>query len=395
MKKKLFTLSLSLLMLAALAPAPAGAADGLAPAANSPIVTLQNDGVAITNAAFNQYFNASALDSVKALLAAGKVYVNGIRVPVTENDTVSYEVNRVPSLYKTSTGWGYNVHKTTSSNNLSFVDARLGFFETITTVRGHVVKLYRNESTGAVEKIEANSVEAVRVGDITVFNESTTVDRGRFDLETGRVRPDVNKIIFPSVNFDQTVKVGDIALYWDDAAGWHLKRALPVEGTLAKNKEGKFVIGGTDVRMESNVSRYNLFDADRPTQFFTAYTRMGLTGLSVIAWTTETGNPVGFSYGKGGKAALALAIQNAKAAKEGVVVSVDGSDVAADKKWAPKEALYAFHAAIDAAQKVCNSNLSSMLDYDAAIYKLANEMGAAGNRPSGFIGSLGVGSKAN
>lgn len=398
MNKKLLTLSLALLVFVALAPVSLVADDPHQHRHNPhhsgdhKVIVLTNDGVALTDASFDQYFKGSALETVKNLLAAGKVYVNGIRVPVNPTDTVSYEVNRVPSLYKTDTGWGYNVHKTTSSNNLSFVDARLGFFQTVTTVRGHIVKLIENEA-GAIEKIDANAVEAVRVGDITIFNESTTVDRGNFALETGRVRPDVNKIIFPSVNFDQDVKVGDVAVYWDDPKGWHLKRAVPVEGTLAKNKEGKFVIGEKDIRMESNVSRYNLFDANRPTQFFTAYTRLGLTNLSVTTWTTETGHPIGFTYGKTAKAALALAIANAKAAKAVVVVSADGADVAAGKKWVPKDAMDAFDAAISAAQKVHNSNLSALLDYDSAIYKLANELGTAGNKPSGFIGSQGDGTK--
>ncbi len=94
-------------------------------------------------------------------------------------------------------------------------------------MRGHVVKLYRNEVTGAVEKIDANSIETARVGDIVVFNESTTIDRGKFDLETNRIRPDVNKIIFPATHVDQTPVIGDVAFYWDDATGWHLKRAVP------------------------------------------------------------------------------------------------------------------------------------------------------------------------
>ena len=170
---------------------------------------------------------------------------------------------------------------------------------------------------------------------------------------------------------------------------------MPVIGTLAKNKDGLFVIGGTDTRIESNVSRYNLHDANRPTQFYTAYTRLGLTNLAVTTWCTDTGHPIGFTYGSGAKAALALAIGNAKAAKAGVVVSTNGEDVAVGKMWAPREAIDGFDAAINAAQKVYNSNLSASLDYDSAIYTLGNELGATGNKPTGFIGAQGKGTKAN
>ena len=151
MKKKSLSLALALLMIVALVPVSLGAA--AVNESDNRIITLKNDGVAITDKSFDSYFKGTALDAVKALLAEGKVYVNGIRVPVDENSVSAYEVNGLSSLYKTNTGWGYNVHKTTSSNNLSFADARLGFFQTITTVRGHVVKLYRKDVTGAVEKI--------------------------------------------------------------------------------------------------------------------------------------------------------------------------------------------------------------------------------------------------
>ena len=105
-------------------------------------ITWNNDNVKITDASFDKYFKGTtALEGVKKLLNEGKVYVNGIKVPATADELIVYQVNGVDSLYKKDTGWGYNVHKTTSANNLSFEDARLGFFETITTVRGHTTEL--------------------------------------------------------------------------------------------------------------------------------------------------------------------------------------------------------------------------------------------------------------
>jgi hypothetical protein len=76
-----------------------------------------------------------------------------------------------------------------------------------------------------------------------------------------------------------------------------------------------------------------------------------------------------------------------------VVVSTNGEDVAVGTKWAPKEAIDAFDAAINAAQKVYNSTLSASLDYDSAIYTLGNELGTTGNKPTGFIGAQGKGTK--
>ena len=351
------------------------------------VVTWSNDNVKITDASFDKYFpGTTALEGVKKLLAEGKVCVNGIKVPATEDEVVVYQVNGVDSLYKTETGWGYNVHKTTSANNLSFADARLGFFETITTVRGHTTELTLDPETKEVIGINTNSLDVVRVADIIVYNESTTIKRGDFELETARVRPDVEPIVFNTANFDQSVQIGDIAVYWYGPNGWNLKRAVPVEGTLSK-VDGKFVINGADTRVESNVSRYNLINSSRPTQFYTAYTQLGLESIPVVTWCTDTGHPIGFTTGSRAKEALALAIANAKAAKEGVTVSADGAGV--QGKWTTQEAMDAFDAAIAAAEAVYNDNLAANIEKDMAIYQLSLAYGEGGNKPSGFIGSLG------
>ena len=350
-------------------------------------VTWTNDNVKITDASFDKYFKGTtALEGVKKLLNEGKVSVNGIKVPATADEIIVYQVNGVDSLYKKDTGWGYNVHKTTSANNLSFEDARLGFFETITTVRGHTTELTLDPETKEVIGINTNSLDVVRIADITVYNESTTIKRGDFALETNRVRPDVESIVFNTANFDQSVQIGDVAVYWYGPNGWNLKRAVPVEGTISK-VDGKFVINGTDTRVESNVSRYNLTNSSRPTQFYTAYTRMGLENIPVITWCTDTGHPIGFTTGSRAKEALGLAISTAKAAKQGVTISADGAGV--QGKWTTQEAMDAFDAAIAAAEAVYNNNLAANIEKDTAIYDLSLAYGEGGNKPSGFIGSLG------
>ena len=353
-------------------------------------VSLVNDNVKITDASFNKYFNGDAKAAVTKLLAEGKCYVNGIQIPATADGLKEYQVNGVRSLYATDVGWGYNVHKTTSADNLTFADARLGFFETITAVRGHTTELTLDPETKAVTKIDVNSLDVVRVTDIIVYNESTTIVRGDFELETQRVRPDVDKVIFNSAYFDQSLQIGDIAVYWYGPNGWQIKKAVPVVGTLAK-VDGKFVVnaGKADeyVKVESNVSRYNLINSSRPTQFYTAYTRMGLTDLAVTTWCTDTGHPIGFTYGNNSKAALTQAIANAKAARAGVTVSATGEGVTG--KWASQEALNEFDAAIAAAEAVLRSNLSASVDLDTAIYELSLAYGEGGSKPSGFIGALG------
>jgi hypothetical protein len=371
-------------------------------AAEDVILKITNNGNAtkITDAAYNKYFGGNAAEGVKALLAAGKVYVNGIQVPATEKDTVDYQVNGVSSLYKTNTGWGFNVHKTTSAGNLSFDAARLGFEETITTVLGHVTVLYGDSATNQVNKIDTESFDVFR---ITYFEDHggtvDKIDRGDFALETARVRPDVKLISVNSSDFDREIQVGDFVLYYYGPSGWIMKKAVPVKGTLSKNKAGEFVVnaGKSDeyVKIESNVSRYNLGDPGRPTQVLGAYKNLGLEEIPVVTWCTPTGHPIGFTYGDktAAKAALSVAIEHATAAKANVAVSADGTDVAKGKMWVAQADLDTYNAAIAKAQAARNKNGTAVQEYDAAIYALALALGQGGERPTGFIGSQGEGSK--
>ncbi len=356
-------------------------------------IAIVNDGVKITDKSFDKYFpGTTAKEAVTKLLAEGKVSVNGIVVPASEEGLVEYQVNGVKSLYKTEVGWGYNVHKTTSADNLHIAEARLGFFETNNTVRGHTTELTLDPATKQVVTINTNSLDVVRVADIIVYNESTTIARGEFELETQRVRPDVEKLIFNSAYFDQNVKVGDVAVYWFGPNGWELKKAVPVVGTVSKNDKNEFVVnaGKADeyVKIESNVSRYNLINSSRPTQFYKdAYVRMGLTDLDVITWCTDTGHPIGFTTGDNAKVALTRAIEVAKAAKDGVSVSETGEGVTG--KWATKADMDAFNAAIAAAEAVLKNNLSSNGEKDMALYTLAGAYGTRDGKASGFMGALG------
>jgi hypothetical protein len=369
------------------------------PEAMDVLLEIVHDGDAtkITDAAFDQYFQGSALEGVQALLDEGKVYVNGIQVPAAEDDTVDYQVNGVSSLYKTDSGWGFNVHKTTSADNLSFEEARLGFYETITTVRGHTTTLYGDSATGRVNKIDSQSYDVVRVTETVFYNESITVVRGDFELETNRVRPDVDNIVFHSSKYDTSINTGDFALYYYGPEGWVMERAVPMTGTLSKNADGWFVLnaGQSDeyACIESNVSRYNLINCNRPTQFFESYNRLGLTDVSVTMWCTPTGHPIGFTYGDKAtaKEVLALAIEHAQAAKEGVVVSADGKDVAKGTMWVTQADLDAYDEAIAQAQTVCSRNSTAVQEYDAAVYALAQALGEAGEKPTGFLGAQGEG----
>ena len=368
---------------------------------NASVVTAQkgvayihvNDGkTKLTDELFNKYFNGDAKAGVEALLAAGKVSINGIPLPKTEDELTVYNINKFQALYKGEKGWGYEVHKTKTDTNMSFADARLGLINMVSTVCGHTTKLYLG-ADGKVEKIDASNVESVFVTDIISHGVTTEIKRGDFQLETNRgARPDVNDIAFA---INDEVEIGDMVYYYYGADGWVCFKAPSVTGTIEHSDSiagGKgYVINGTDARRESNVSRYNLRTYNRPTQFWEAYDALGLNEIAVNVWCTATGNPIGFSYGTNGKTAMKKAVETCKALMEGVVISEDGEGLAAGTRWIAQEYMTEFQTALAAAEKYSKSNAIGVCEWDQYIYELAAALGTDNaKKPSGFLGNIGI-----
>jgi len=357
-------------------------------------VVWNNDGeTKITDAAFDQYFDGTAVDGVAALLDAGKCSINGLPLPATEGEMTEYQINLTKSLWKTDAGWCYNVHKYTGADNMSFVDARKDLFDMTSTIRGHETVITLDPNTKKAAAIDIQSFEVTKIVYFEDHGGSVDkLDRGEFELETQRIRYDLNNITaIESKNWDPAIKFGDIICYWNGADGWHAVKAGSHTGVVTKDPDTKEYIVDNDWRMiESNVSRYNLIDDSRPTQAFNAYVRTGLqeAGVPIILWVTPNDFPIGFSYGDGAKDALAKAIENAKALMETVQVSADGKDVASGK-WAPQFAFDDFNAAIAAAEEVNAKNSSSSWAREKALYALAQAWGEGGEKPSGFVGEIG------
>ena len=386
MKKKLIGILLSLAMVMTLFAGITGMFPQVVAAAEPTVVAVDNDGNnAVTSSKFDEYFENSASEGIAALLDAGGCYVNGVKVPQTADETTVYQVNQVDSIYKTDTGWGVNVHKTTTANTLTFTEARKTFFDTISTVRGHKTYFYLDEN-GICTAVNIESFDVVRVASVEDMGHDRVIDRGEFALETNRVRPDVNEIHFYYEDFDIPVDYDGVAVYWygsetpGETAVWHLGPATAMEGVITKNDSGWYVVnaGQEDeyACIESNVSRYNLIDSSRPTQGYTAYTRLGLqaAGREIVMWNTPNGYPIGFTFGvdtAASKANLQVAINNAKQLVAETEVSEDGTDVPSSKRWANQAAFEDFEAAIAEAEEVYKKNSAAHIDVDSAIYALS------------------------
>jgi len=388
------------------------------------IKTFFTDGTTkITDAAYNQYFGGDALAGVEALLDQGKVSVNGIRVPAAETDTTLYKVNGIDSLWWNTTltpnTWGYAVHKyvwnygapglggvSYSPLPWTFREARLQFVQDLSRRFGRMITLTIDAAAEKAVSVDMTETESLVVASIDVHGATTYIKRSAFTLETGRypVRFDVNAMGpdgmgFPTENVDPALRVGDFAVWWQGPDGWHLKRAVPVTGLLLLVSKGVYSIDGVTQPTEADCSRFNLNSANRPTQFYTANTRLGLGGIPATAWCVpETGNPIGFTRGSdaNAKAALALAVTNANAAKAGVLVSAagDGSDVSAapGTKWVTAAAMDAYNAALAAAEAVSGNTASGAIACDTAIYDLSLALGqsATPGPASGFLGAVKV-----
>ncbi len=351
------------------------------------LYTFENDGVtSLYDASMDQYFNADSAEAgVLALLNGGAVYVNNAAVPTDEETAEDFVINAFPSLWKTGDStWAYSVHKLYSAEDLSFDDARLGFMDGISKMRGLQVELYSTDGVYA-DRIEVLIKESTLVNSITEDDEGTHIGRYDFELSDTENRPDVNDIVFPNENVDADLKVGDIALYWYDGSAWHMEPAVAQTGILSEKVSGVsgFVLDGVTYT-DALITRYNLQAANRTSQFLTAHTNLGLSSIEVIMWSTETGYPIGFTRGDNAKAALALAIENAKVAAENVVASdADGADVSTSAYWVTSAVMETYTAALAEAETMYADETATNIDFDMAIYNLSSPVSQLSTKQPG------------
>ena len=146
-------------------------------------VTNITDGTTkVTGAAYDQYFGGTAgaaLTGVPALLDAGQVFVNGIKVPATEGETNLYSMNAIDALWLNTAldpdTWGYAVHKYVYNYGVgipsgvtylskTFNQARLEMVENLSQRRGRTVKLTIDAATGEAIRIDLQEWESVYIG---------------------------------------------------------------------------------------------------------------------------------------------------------------------------------------------------------------------------------------
>ncbi|MFF0079068.1 hypothetical protein ACFYR1_05010 [Streptomyces canus] len=346
--------------------------------------TVNADGaIGITDASYDSLFSGgNAKRGVAALIAVGAVKINDVPVPTVnsggECSADQLDINGGSGLWKNADGtWSYNVQVLLQGSHQSYADAVINFTNAVTLMRGISYRITLTD--GVVTAIDATVKDVAFANTVSKGRNSTTFTIvGHGDGSTNKPNP--STLSFPSANVEGHPHSQDVVLYWKDAEGWHLQRAVGRNVVLSVSLDSagdltELVNGAafTDSRLTLQYSQ----PWNRPTQPFRAMYWMGENNVRAIQWFATTGVTVGFSRGAGAKPALTAAIRKASAALDTVAVSSagDGSDVAKGEMWVTQAYHDIFAKAVADAQAVLDDGSATNDEYEGALYLLSQAYG--------------------
>lgn len=347
----------------------------------------------VTDAMYNEYFeNRNAQDGVKEILTNGNFYINGFAIPESEEVLASewpdgYLLNQSPWLVETDNGYqvdgnDYELYEEAALAAATGFDA------------GLEVRLVDTNGDDYADRIDMDYVEAVIVDQIienddgtfsirraevdpqyTWDNDGTLFDGDHFTESSGEV--------FSTENFDDSLREGEIGLFWYEPDGWAIERGLEVNGILVDGADHEYYqIGDTKYQDAMRFSRDNIIISNRCGEFTNVQKYFGFMDndedLTVSLWFVPTSDsklwaaPAGFTSGENATVFLEKAIEMAKEKLGSVVVSTDGSDVADGKDWVVQDVYDDLEKAIARAEDVLASKPSSeVLDYQTYLLYFA------------------------
>lgn len=326
----------------------------------------------ITDAAQDQYFKeGNALDGVEAILEAGRYYVNGYQVPASEEECgEAFVVMGYYKLYKNDDGtWAAENNQRTGTD---FVDARMGMVEALSRTTGLPVYIYDTDGDGYADMIDS-SFYAVALVDTLIDNGDGTISLDRGDFALTKTNLDVNTVRFNKENVDPSIKEGDFAMFWRDYEnGWMLQREIPVTGYLTDAADHQYyVFNGEEIIDGMNNPKASINTANRPGQYSNAHLAFGLGDVEITFWVTTEGNIAsGFTSDDNAALCLERAIAVCEGYEADVVVSTDGSELAAGTNWVTVEDMATYDEAIRAAKSVLADETAKNSALDTATYNL-------------------------
>lgn len=341
------------------------------PTGTTSLTVRTNGNLGITHAAYNDLFGGDAEKGVSELVASGAVTVNGTAVNASD-----VTINGGKALWQNEDGtWSWKTHIMRHGENLSYEKASADFVWGLSRLRGPSYTLTLKD--GKVTGIDFAIYDAAFAETVTVGEEYTTVtlcdDEG--DGSMNRTSPD--EIKFPNELLEadsEGVMPSDqcLIIYWEDAEGWHLRRA---DSKIVTMKGGIKDYTDSLINLEYSEAWH------RPTQPIYAMGWLGVEEDQMIQWYLCDGIVSSVSH-PDAQEDLATAIETAKKALQSVTVSKDGSGVAAGKMWVTQEYYDTFAQAIADAETALAAKGKLNSFYEEAYFRLALSYGGDGSHYS-------------
>lgn len=355
------------------------------------VLNKMNGESVISDEKYAAFFReGSAEKGVKAILSAGKFFVNGFPVPA---EAAEFGVNS--EMWLTREGEGWHVDRKVFD---SYADAAFAIVDRLPA--GIDVNAYDTDGDGFADLIDTWCPDAMIAAALTRGEDGTVVlDRGSLDAAVKYSDKDGIAYFGPKPeirikpeNLAADVREGDMVLVSRHPDGWHAERALEVRGFFMGGVDHEnYIVSGEFYPDAMRFSRGNIIVSNRNGEFSNAQKYFGLNEeekrrelsfwlMKCEDFPARKAAPIGFTCGENAKYFLQSAVDTAKAKLE------------QGRKNAPAEAVRELEEAIARAELVLGRNTRpELMDHQVYILYLTlhgctEDIGArfAGFKYAGF-----------
>lgn len=340
------------------------------------------------NYIFAQYFEggtqADMEQGIRELIAEGAVSINGIPLPASvaemtadQEGNCNYVTNGVPAFTVRADASDQEVVEAglaavaydlkSAGTNVTLELDRNGYAAAMSlfVTRGVLIDVIMDRGDGTSVLIAEGKPYSVSTGGILGGGESIDV-------------------VFSTANLDPKAKVGDIAVCYQDAEGWHLMAADHMEGYLVGGADHADYLfrdmnGTIHCFEDANLYQRSFAVQNRPGGFVNTQNRFKLTekDYPVTAWfvpgTAESEKPllIGFTTGDSARLRLADAIAYVENVADNAVVAQSRKEAGEGVDWVEDPAVIEdLRSAIAQAQAVYQDPSKTSPEVDGAVYQL-------------------------